>query len=146
MTVIKKVCPKCGDTFSTSIQYCPECNVLLKSEEVEDTAYIKKEYCPYCKNEIKSGTRNCPHCGELIAKGTTKVLEHYSYNSDSNNSGDNNVFLYVVSFLIPLVGFIAGGILLTSDDYYKKSSGKTCLILGVISIIISSITLFAITR
>ena len=48
-------------------------------------------------------------------------------------------FQYVIGFLIPLVGFILGAILLSKDDEEEKSAGKTVIILGIISIVIGTI-------
>ena len=63
----------------------------------------------------------------------------------SNNScmqykeKENNVFRYVISFLIPLVGYILGAILLSKDNAADKSVGKNCIILGIVSAIIGGV-------
>jgi hypothetical protein len=45
--------------------------------------------------------------------------------------------LYLVSFFIPLGGLIIGVIFLSRPDPESKSLGQTCLILGIISILLS---------
>ncbi len=66
-------------------------------------------------------------------------------NKNPNNSNmqykekENNVFRYVISFLIPLVGYILGVILLSKDNADDKSVGKNCIILGIVSAIIGGV-------
>lgn len=51
--------------------------------------------------------------------------------------------LYFLSIMIPLIGFIAGAILVTRDNPKDKRVGKICLALGVVSFVISAILNFA---
>jgi hypothetical protein len=44
--------------------------------------------------------------------------------------------LYILSFLIPIVGLIAGIYLMTQDDEESKQVGKNCLIAMVINIVL----------
>ena len=43
---------------------------------------------------------------------------------------------YIFSFLVPLVGFILGAILLSKDEEEKKTVGKSCIMLAILSILI----------
>lgn len=45
-------------------------------------------------------------------------------------------FHYVISVVIPLVGFIMGGILLTKEDEEDRFAGKVCIVAGIISTVI----------
>ena len=45
----------------------------------------------------------------------------------------------MISFLIPLVGFILGAILLSKDNEEEKQVGKSCIILGIVAVVISTI-------
>ncbi len=45
-------------------------------------------------------------------------------------------FHFVVSFLVPLVGFILGSILLSNSDVETQTTGERCIILGIISSLI----------
>jgi hypothetical protein len=47
------------------------------------------------------------------------------------------LILYLISFFIPLGGLIIGVIFLSRPDRESKSLGQTCLILGIISILLS---------
>jgi uncharacterized membrane protein len=46
------------------------------------------------------------------------------------------IFLYLLSFFIPIVGFIIGAIYYTKPDPDYKHVGKMCIILGVVSILL----------
>lgn len=50
-------------------------------------------------------------------------------------------FQYFASFIVPLVGFILGAILLSKDDEEQKQVGKECIVLGVFSCTIAVIVL-----
>lgn len=55
----------------------------------------------------------------------------------SQYSGCVKFLLYALSFCIPIVGIIVGVIFMSRPDPESKSLGKTCLILGIISIVLS---------
>ena len=59
--------------------------------------------------------------------------------AEEETDNKSYTFHYVISFLIPLVGFILGAILLSKDDEEEKTVGKTLIILGIISIFIGTI-------
>ena len=42
---------------------------------------------------------------------------------------------------LPLVGFIAGAVLLSKNEEYKKEAGKTCLLVGGVSSVINIISI-----
>jgi len=47
------------------------------------------------------------------------------------------IFLYLLSFSIPIVGIIIGIIFLSRGDPESRSLGRTCLILGIVSVVIA---------
>lgn len=46
---------------------------------------------------------------------------------------------YILSFIIPLVGFILGAILLSKDSVSERKSGTNCILFGLLSLIIGII-------
>lgn len=58
-------------------------------------------------------------------------------------TGGIRALLYILSFFIPVVGIILGIIWLNDQDPDKKQVGKTCLIVGIVSIVLSCICWFA---
>ena len=61
------------------------------------------------------------------------------FNCREKESSNSYTFQYVISFLIPLVGFILGAILLSKENEEEKAVGKSCIILGIIAVVISTI-------
>ena len=55
----------------------------------------------------------------------------------SQYSGCLKFILYAISFLIPLAGVIIGVVFLSRPDPESKSLGQTCLILGIVSFVLS---------
>ena len=55
-------------------------------------------------------------------------------------SGCMKFILYIASFFIPLVGIIAAIIFMSRKDPESKRLGQTCLILGIISFVLTCCT------
>ena len=66
-------------------------------------------------------------------------VEQIKTSEEISTSGDSYTFHYVISFLIPLIGFIVGAVMLANDNAEKRSCGKTCIIIGIISMIIYAV-------
>ncbi|WP_423799531.1 hypothetical protein [Neobacillus sp. SAB-20_R2A] len=60
-------------------------------------------------------------------------------------SGGLKALLYILSFFIPIVGIILGIIWMNDQDVEKKAIGKTCLTVGIVSIVLSCICWFALS-
>ncbi|MDQ1000896.1 CHASE2 domain-containing sensor protein [Neobacillus niacini] len=58
-------------------------------------------------------------------------------------SRGQRALLYILSFIIPVVGIILGIVWMNDQDLDKKAIGKTCLIVGIVSIVLSCICWFA---
>ena len=48
----------------------------------------------------------------------------------------STTLLYILSFLIPLAGFIVGAIYLSKEEEHYKHIGKNCLIYSVMNIVL----------
>ena len=51
--------------------------------------------------------------------------------------GTTVILLYILSFFIPLAGFIVGAIYASKEEEHYKHVGKNCLIFSVINIVLS---------
>jgi len=58
--------------------------------------------------------------------------------------GTTVLLLYILSFFIPLAGFIVGAIYASKDEEHYKHVGKNCLIFSVMNIILGFIMMVAI--
>lgn len=138
-----KMCSECGEYNSYNSMVCVSCGNSLSNatilNESDDSAFNKNNYviCSKCNSKLEVNTRNCPYCGEFLAKGS-KAVNHY-YVDSTKQKETNNFFLYIASLIIPLVGFVAGAVLLANDEDYKKESGKVCIIIGIISTLLGGI-------
>ena len=52
-------------------------------------------------------------------------------------SGCMKMLLYVVSFLMPVIGIIAGIVFMSRPDLESKGLGQACLIIGIVSIVLA---------
>lgn len=66
------------------------------------------------------------------------ISDDYDFDdTDSQDSKENRfLFQYVISFIIPIVGFIMGAIMMAGENEDRVSKGKVCIILGIISVIL----------
>ena len=90
--------------------------------------------CPKCGGPNERTNEICTFCGAKLDHSL--VYDDYCEESKNNGSSQSFFFHYLISFIIPLIGFITGGIMLTNDDPQKSSAGKTCIILSIISVAI----------
>ena len=58
--------------------------------------------------------------------------------------GTTVILLYILSFFIPLAGFIVGAIYASKDEEHYKHVGKNCLIFSVMNIILGFIMIVVI--
>ena len=72
----------------------------------------------------------CPYCGKDY-----RVQNLAPVAQDKVGTG-MKIFLYLLSFFIPIVGFIIGAIYYTKPDPDYKHVGKMCIILGIVSILL----------
>jgi ribosomal protein L40E len=118
----------------------------IKELEAEKVKKLlpKEIICPKCSAPNPFKNDQCMYCCYDLDKTKYYDLEYYeskkTYNSKQNEEQeDSYVFQYVISFLIPLVGFIIGGMLLSSDSKERVSVGKKCILIGIIAMAIASI-------
>ena len=71
----------------------------------------------------------CPYCGHDYRVQVAAVPR-------AEISGGMKIFLYILSFLIPLAGFIIGAIYYTKPEPEFKHAGKMCIILGLLAILL----------
>ena len=114
-------------------------NKKKKKIKIEQIKKIPKEFqCPKCDAIIPSNSKECPYCKYKFKQSDYDYALNRS-ESDNEEESSGNLVSYIFSFLIPLVGLILGPILLSKDDEDKKESGVICIVIAIISIVISSI-------
>lgn len=126
-----------------------------KREELERMeAFLPKEIeCEKCgaPNEFERST--CKYCENKLDKSAYyERAEFLAQGGDPDDLEEEEeeelksyVFQYIASFIIPIVGYIMGAILLTKDEDDQRSAGKACLVIAIISTVVSitAFTIFA---
>lgn len=115
------VCPKCGVDNLEGTRTCEMCGGVLVSG---------MRHCVSCGRSIGWDANVCPYCGHDFRMASQSVVR-------KTMSTGIKVLLYLVSFLIPVAGIIIGIIFMTRPDPEEKQVGKICLILGILSILLS---------
>lgn len=130
-----------------SEQEMRELRSLLKQkkeiEEQEKLSRIPKVInCQKCDGPNDFQNDSCVFCGTKLDKEKYFSGEYENdIEIEQEDREQSFIFHYIISFLIPLVGFIVGAIMLASDDEIKVSSGKICIILAIISTVIAGVVL-----
>jgi len=92
---------------------------------------------------MSSGTRNCVQCGRPIAWdanvcpycGHDFRVQMYQRQEDHVGTG-LRILLYLISFFIPVLGFIIGIIMYASGGREHKHVGKVCVLLALWPLIV----------
>lgn len=122
--------------------------------ETESEKYLPKEIeCPKCggPNEFKNDT--CKFCGakfnkdEYYERALDLALGIEDEDDDEDEDeeqkietteGQSFTAQYIISFVLPFVGWIMGGILLTKEDSDQRSAGLNCIVIGIVSCLLSA--------
>lgn len=97
--------------------------------------------CEKCDAPNPSSNEVCEFCGCYLDKSMyySDEYDDSDETEEIESEGKRYTFHYVISFLIPIVGFIFGAIMLASDDEKKSECGKGCIITGIISMVLVSV-------
>jgi heme/copper-type cytochrome/quinol oxidase subunit 2 len=67
------------------------------------------------------------------------IFEYQGSIKDKQIDNTTVILLYILSFFIPLAGFIVGAIYASKDEEHYKHVGKNCLIFSVLNIVLGFI-------
>lgn len=122
------------------------------AKKVAEDAWIannlpKEIKCPKCDGPNPFENDECCFCGHTLDKNKYYSMEYYLNKEEESEDeisedGQSYTFQFVISFLIPLVGFILGAILLGKDDDDEKSAGKSCIMIGLVSIVVCTLIMY----
>lgn len=106
--------------------------------------------CEKCDGPNPFANKVCVFCGHSLDKSKYYTDEYYEQAEEDDEqeknsaNGNSYTFHYIISFLIPFIGFIVGAVMLANDDAEKSSCGKACIIIGIVSAILSAVCVGAI--
>ncbi len=120
---------------------------FLEQEERKEIEKLfpKEIVCEKCDAANPFSNEVCEFCGHKFNKEKYYDPEYYENqdDSDEDSSSRSNAFRYIASFLVPLIGYILGAILLSKDDSSERSAGTVCIILSLVSTLIPIFFYFA---
>lgn len=124
---------------------------LCMEQEIKE-AFVKQRLpkiinCSKCEGPNPFSNEKCGFCGAKLEKKQyydAAYLEHERVepSEDERESlaeGNSYTFQYIISFIIPFLGFIMGAIMLSTGDEERSSCGNTCIILGLVSIVLYAV-------
>lgn len=124
-------CPNCNELIGEDSTICFKCKTQFPGAGRSDS---KKKLCPKCGLLHSSSAVICSSCGAGLS------VAPYSYSnggySSSKSSGESNVWLYIVSIIIPFLGIVLGLIKIAKDE---ESLGKSLIITGIVSNVIGAV-------
>lgn len=117
---------------------------LYEKEEKEKIEKMlpKEIICSKCDGPNPFENNECVFCGAKLDKKKYYSMDYYEKQDDDLETevvGESNTFRYVISFLIPLIGYILGAILLSKDNSDEKTAGQNCIILGIVSTVLCAL-------
>ena len=90
--------------------------------------------CVSCGRAIAWDANVCPYCGRDYRVQMMAPAQAQPFMSEGVK-----VILYILSFLIWIVGIIIGVIYYTKPDQESKEFGKMCLILAVLGLVVGAL-------
>jgi hypothetical protein len=87
--------------------------------------------CVSCGRSISWDANVCPYCGHDY-----RVQAYAGQPGGETISSGVKILFYLLSFFIPLAGFIIGAIYYGKPEPEMKEVGKMCLLLAVLSIVL----------
>lgn len=121
-------------------QAAAEANVLEaeeKAHRINDMLPTEIK-CSKCDGVNAFTSDVCKYCGVEFDKRKYYDPEYYDGNEQEYEEKSYG-FQYFFSFIIPIVGFVLGAVLLSKDDEDERNNGVACIVLGIISVIINII-------
>ena len=123
---------------------------MVKNKKIEEDLELQEKIksclpstiiCEKCDAPNNFENDICEFCEAKIEKSKYYSKEYFEQQEDVtfDDSKSSYTFHYLAAILIPLIGFITGAIMIANDDDEKRFCGKTCIILGVVSIVLSTI-------
>ncbi len=101
-------------------------------------------YCPNCGSPLKQNAAFCQNCGtrsgisEMVYTAPNQVSH---LGQEISSKGNPNVLLGLLSFFLPLIGFILGIVYLSKPSDNDKHTGKLCMGLAVASVVLAILML-----
>lgn len=121
-----RICPNCGELNGDNNARCYKCDTFIGPV----SGY--KKICQKCGITYNGNKSYCDSCGGNLSVYDDTIDTSYSKKSASSVE----VWMYIISFLIPIVGIILGCIQVGKGD---KTGARNLFITSIASIVLLSI-------
>lgn len=129
-------CPECSAWNPDGSGFCLTCGKKFPERQHEE--YNRNlRLCVSCGRSIDFNANVCQYCGHDYRYPRGKRPE-------PPISPGMRALLYIVSFLVGIVGIVIGAIYMSREDEDHRHVGKICLIIGLFGVIITPIVLSAV--
>lgn len=124
-------CPSCKELNGENNEYCYKCNAYIGPVESR-----RNKTCPTCGISYPSNKSYCDVCGKSL--GSDSVDDYIPVETKSSSSSTPYVetWMYIIGFLIPLVGIILGCIQVGKND---KEGGRNLIITAIVGMVLYAI-------
>lgn len=119
-----KKCPKCGELNGDNNNKCYKCGADITN--IRTTP----RYCSSCQQVFAPNVDVCPNCKTETSEYNPAVAKYIS------KTASVDTWMYVVGFLIPLVGIILGCIQFGKND---RAGGRNLIITAIVSTVLYTI-------
>lgn len=120
--VASTFCPNCGAPVESGLKFCTSCGGPVRVANPVQNGNVMGMTCPACGSTTPVGSVICPTCG-------------YQFVKESHTAAI--VIGYLLSFIIPIGGIIAGIYLLTRNNKDVHIHGVIMIVISVIMMIFS---------
>lgn len=125
-----KTCPKCGELNGDANSKCYKCG-----EQLPEMVTANKRYCNYCKGIYAPNVEECPRC-----KMPTRIYSDSLAKMSGSSESYVETWMYIIAFLIPIVGLILGCIKVSKGD---SKGGRNLIITAIVSTVLYAIVVYA---
>jgi len=121
-------CYYCGFENADRTSFCNSCGKEIGSPTATPRLPDPR-HCVSCGRSIQSDANVCPYCGHDYRTQWMRpqVVEPISTGM--------KILFYILSLIVPLVGFIIGIIYYSKQDPESRHVGKICIVLAVVGIL-----------
>lgn len=126
-----RTCPSCKELNGDSNEYCYKCNAYIGPVN----SYQKK-VCPNCDISYPPKKPYCDVCGRALVSASGVDYDQFEVKKSASSVPCVETWMYIVGFLIPIVGLVLGCIQVAKND---KQGGRNLIITAIVSAVLITI-------
>lgn len=132
-------CGKCGNKLNEGAKFCPSCGNAITENSLNGNNQAAQAQVGNNQEPVQSNVVNNP--GVVNPTNNGQVTNNFVNANQGMQESKANVFLVIVSFIIPLVGLI----LFISDKKNNPKNSKACGIAALVSFVLNIVLTVIVT-